>query len=153
MGFITQAEYARNKGLSKQYISKLVKQGKLQLVDGRIDEESADEILCLSDRGIKIDDDSENTQDLHKRYLKARLKFEENRARILELEREEKEQSLIPVEEVKKTLFTKGRVVRDALLNVPDRVSAELASISDERQIHKILMREITACLEELSRE
>ena len=153
MALVTQSEYAKAKGVSKQYISKIVKQGKLQLVDGRIDEELADEILCLSDRVSKIDDDSENTQDLHKRYWKARLKFEENRARILELEREEKEQSLIPAEEVRKTLFTKGRVVRDAFLNIPDRVAAEIAGISDEKQIHKILTREIMICLEELSRE
>ena len=153
MALVTQSEYAKAKGVSKQYISKIVKQGKLQLVDGRIDEELADEILCLSDRVSKIDDDSENTQDLHKRYWKARLKFEENRARILELEREEKEQSLIPAEEVRKTLFTKGRMLRDAFLNIPDRVAAELAGISDERQIHKILTREITDCLADLSRE
>lgn len=151
MGLVTQAEYARIHNFSKAYISKLIKKGKLQLVDGRIDEELADEILCLSDRAAKIDDDSENTQDLHKRYLKARLKSEENRARILELEREEKEKNLIPSELIKKDAYEQARIVREKLLAIPDRVATLILGLSTAAEIHEVLSKEIRQALEELA--
>src|SRR5690242_7601772 len=38
---ISQAEWAREQGVSKQYVSKLVKAGKIVLVDGKVDREDA----------------------------------------------------------------------------------------------------------------
>jgi hypothetical protein len=52
---------------------------------------------------------------------------------------------------VQETLFKKGRVIRDALLNLPDRISSLLATIDDASQIHEILTQELRTVLEELS--
>ena len=38
MALISQAEWARRQGFSRQYVGKLLKQGKIKLTDGKIDE-------------------------------------------------------------------------------------------------------------------
>lgn len=43
---LTQMEYARRRGWSKQYINQLVKQGRIQLANGRIDPVAADAALA-----------------------------------------------------------------------------------------------------------
>jgi Rad3-related DNA helicase len=47
--------------------------------------------------------------------------------------------------------FNAARVVRNNLLNIPDRVSALLASMSDAEKIHELLSQEITTALEKLT--
>lgn len=153
MALVTQYEYAKWRGVSHQYISTLVKKGKIQLIDGRIDKEAADEILSLSNRAKFDDVSTKNTSDLHKRYLKARLKSEENRARILELERAEKEQSLLPSESVKKDAYEQARIVREKILAIPDRVSTVILGMTSASEIHTVLTKELRIALEELSNE
>jgi predicted DNA-binding protein (UPF0251 family) len=45
MSLISQAEWARRQGFSKQYVNKLLKSGKIKLVNGMIDEGVANSIL------------------------------------------------------------------------------------------------------------
>ncbi|MDR1334514.1 MAG: hypothetical protein LBJ71_04835, partial [Holosporaceae bacterium] len=45
MSLITQTEWARRQGFSKQYVGRLINQGKIKLVDGMIDEKSANAVL------------------------------------------------------------------------------------------------------------
>jgi len=60
---------------------------------------------------------------------------------------------LVSVEEVRNTFFGKARVVRDGILNIPDRISSLLATINDSSKIHEILTQELRMVLEELSRD
>ena len=39
---MTQTEYAAHIGTTKQYVNKLVRQGKISLVDGKVDRDAAD---------------------------------------------------------------------------------------------------------------
>ena len=41
MALISQSEWARRQGFSKQYAAKLIRQGKITLIDGMIDEYTA----------------------------------------------------------------------------------------------------------------
>jgi hypothetical protein len=59
---------------------------------------------------------------------------------------------LVSLEDVKKIAFARGRIIRDSMLNIPDRVSSLLADENDASKIHEILSREIREALEELSR-
>ena len=88
--------------------------------------------------------------DLQELYIKARLKNEIEKGKILKLERAEKERSLISADKVQETLFRKGRVIRDAMLNLPDRVSS-LLEMQKAQTIHSTLTKEIRIILEELS--
>lgn len=60
---------------------------------------------------------------------------------------------LISAEKVRNAMFAKGRIIRDGILNVPDRISALLATINDAAKIHEILTKELREILEELSRD
>ncbi|MCE7868100.1 MAG: hypothetical protein DYG83_15005 [Candidatus Brocadia sp. AMX2] len=84
---------------------------------------------------------------------KARAMKEHFRALLAELEFKEKNGELVPVEAVRKQAFETARMVRDSLLNIPNRVSPILAAESDHREINQILTKEITQCLESLCSE
>ncbi|WP_410529993.1 hypothetical protein [Wolbachia endosymbiont (group A) of Ischnus inquisitorius] len=84
--------------------------------------------------------------------LKTRIKNEMERGKLLEAKAKAEIGELISVEEVKTEAFNVARVVRNNLLNIPDRVSALLASMNDTEKIHRTLTEEITNALEELSK-
>ena len=145
MALITQAEWARRQGISREAVRKQIQRGQLHLVDGKVDEIQAQKDILKNNRDKKV---SASTKEL---LLQAKLENEIERGRILKLERLEKEQSLISADKVKETLFRKGRVIRDAMLNLPDRVSSVVATMQDAGEIHILLTKEIRAILEELS--
>lgn len=150
MGLITKASFAKKHCFSRQYVDELLKQGELTEHDGFLDEEEADTVIenkrAINPNATKF------KGGLQEQFLKAKLNNELERGKQLKLETAEKEQSLISVNSVRDTLFRRGRVIRDAMLNIPDRVSAILATMSDAREIHAMLTKEIRAVLEELSR-
>lgn len=145
MALITQAEWARRQGISREAVRKQIQRGQLHLVDGKVDEIQAQKDILKNNRDKKV---SASTKEL---LLQAKLENEVERGRILKLERLEKEQSLISADKLKETLFRKGRVIRDAMLNLPDRVSSVVATMQDAGEIHILLTKEIRAILEELS--
>ncbi len=145
MALITQAEWARRQGISREAVRKQIQRGQLHLVDGKVDEIQAQKDILKNNRDKKV---SASTKEL---LLQAKLENEIERGRILKLERLEKEQSLISADKVKETLFRKGRIIRDAMLNLPDRVSSVVATMQDAGEIHILLTKEIRAILEELS--
>jgi transcriptional regulator with XRE-family HTH domain len=51
---LSQKEYAERKGVSPQYVNKLVRDGKIQLVDGRIDAKKADAALRVFQRPGRV---------------------------------------------------------------------------------------------------
>ncbi len=78
--------------------------------------------------------------------LQAKLK-----AALLKLDYDERVGALVSASQVEKDFFNVARLVRDAILNIPDRISAELASITDVHVISEKLTAELTVALEELS--
>ena len=145
MALITQAEWARRQGISREAVRKQIQRGQLCLVDGKVDEIQAKKDLLKNNRNHKV---SASIKEL---LLQTKLENEIERGKILKLERQEKEQSLIPADKMKETLFRKGRVIRDAMLNLPDRVSSLVATMQDAGEIHMLLTNEIRSILEELS--
>ncbi len=147
---VTKAEYARRQGVSRQYIDKLLRQEVLRETDKKIDENEANRIMSAR-RAMTTELTRIATADLSDELLRARLNNEIEKGKLLKLETAEKEKSLISTDMVKDTLFRKGRVVRDAMLNIPDRVSSVLSAMNDPREIHELLTKEIRLALEELS--
>jgi hypothetical protein len=158
MSLISQTEWARRQGFSKQYVGKLISQGKIKLVDGMIDEKSANAVLQNQrDPNLPIrrngSNSYENQSDMHDLLVKTKLKNEIERGKLLEAKVKTEMGQLISAEKVRQAMFAKGRIIRDGILNVPDRVSSLLATINDASQIHEILMKELREVLEELSRD
>lgn len=197
--YMTQAEYARHRGLSQPRISKMISTGKIpasairlmQSGQKRIDKEAAD--IALEDnldrlrnprpaieqkpelkpppelkpdhRELKL----EKPYNLKKPSTKEMMRAIESvgadgmtladaqrmqaqyKAALLALEYEEKSGLLVKKEQVKVNLFNAARRTRDAILNIPNRISAELSSITDMYVLSQKLTAELTAALEELS--
>ncbi|MFT4314366.1 MAG: hypothetical protein AB3P11_04690 [Wolbachia pipientis] len=152
---ITQTEWAREIGVSKQYVCYLVKKGIVELEDGLIDREQANEaIAAIRDPSQPLrrkNPENENASNLSTMLLKTRIKNEMERGKLLEAKAKAEIGELVSVEEVKTEAFNVARVVRNNLLNIPNRVSALLASLSDTEKIHMALTEEITNSLQELS--
>ena len=151
MAFITKSEFARRHGFSKQYVTELIRTGVIQEINGKLDEDDADYSLSLKQAmGREKRAKNARRSDLQELYIKAKLKNEIEKGKILKLEAAEKSQSLIPADQVRETLFRKGRVIRDALLSLPDRVASVL-EMQNARTIHITLTKEIRSILEDLS--
>ncbi|GHS94932.1 hypothetical protein AGMMS49949_09020 [Alphaproteobacteria bacterium] len=164
---ITQSEWARQEGFSRQYVGYLLKQGHISLVDGLVDTDQAEAALAAlrnPSRALfrKGTPTSEAPQDKGQRkaasptelstaLLKTRIKNEVERGKMLEIEAKVKTGQYVDAEIVAKQAFQVGRMVRDSLQNIPDRVSSLLASLSDAHQIYDILTKEIRLALESLS--
>jgi len=85
-------------------------------------------------------------------FNESRAKSEHFRAELARLDLEVKEQQLVEVARVQREAFTAARAVRDALGNIPDRVSNQLAAESDPVVIHQTLTEEIRKALETLTK-
>jgi phage terminase Nu1 subunit (DNA packaging protein) len=86
-------------------------------------------------------------------FNESRAKSEHFRAELARLDLEVKEDQLVEVARVQREAFTAARAVRDALGNIPDRVSNQLAAESDPVVIHQTLTEEIRKALETLTNE
>ena len=156
MALISQAEWARRQGFSKQYVGKLIKLGKIKLTDGKIEEYTANAEL-ESQRNVDLPQHRKGggtyfvQDDIHKLLVKTKLKNEIEKGKLLEARVKAETGELVPIEEVRSTFYAKGRIVRDGILNIPDRISSLLATIDDASQIHEILTQELRTVLEELS--
>ena len=145
----TQAEYARTKGFSRQFISKMVKKGVLTLMDGKIDPDQADrEISAARDPARDGLRKTGKKPEAASSYWKARTQREQIRAKREALEYGRLVGKLVDAEEVRLAAFNRGRILRDAILNLPDRLSPLLASESDPKKVNVILSKELRAALE-----
>lgn len=87
-----------------------------------------------------------------KTYSQSRAVREAYNARLARIEYEVKTGKLISADKVKAEAYRTARTVRDALLNIPDRISAQVAALADVQtaQIHDLISTEIRLAMEEL---
>ena len=81
----------------------------------------------------------------------SRARREHYQAELAKLEVDLKRRDLVPAVDVQKEAFALGRSVREALANLADRLSHQLAGETDPARIHAVLTDEHRAALEELS--
>lgn len=82
---------------------------------------------------------------------KSQARKEEFRAKLVELDYEQRVQTLVRKDEVEETAFHAGRLVRDTLLNIPSRLAGILAAEGDQQKVHDLLEQEIRQALESLA--
>lgn len=107
----------------------------------------------LSKRGIDTEGDpadlpEEDAESLH--AAKRRREFA--LAQIAEIELAERQGKLIDIDQVRKVGFEAARIARDALINIPNRISDELASLTTRDAVHELLTREIYEALSSLEK-
>ena len=129
MALMRKVELARKLGVSKAYISKLIKQRRLIDQNGLVDDESIIQ-----------------WRDMKEQLLKAKLQNEILKGDLLRATVKERMSKLIPASDVKECLERNGKQIREAMLQIPTKLSDELAR-RDERTIHRLLSDEIRATL------
>lgn len=155
-------QYAEYKQVSPATISQWVKAGILdgsfkRLAGGRyeFDPAAADALLDQHSATCAPGDDAEQIiaeQGLSGLTMhQAKLTKERYLAALRKLEYEERSGQLIPVDQVSAEAFECARQVRDAMLSIPQRLSAQLAATTDQNEIHNLLSAEIRQALEALS--
>ena len=81
----------------------------------------------------------------------SRARREHYQAELAKLQVTQQRGDLVPAEQVKKDAFNVGRAVREALSNLADRLSHQLAGETDPVVIHKLISDEHRAALSELA--
>ena len=81
----------------------------------------------------------------------SRARREHYQAELAKLQVDLKRKELVPAVDVQKEAFALGRSVREALANLADRLSHQLAGETDPARIHAVLTDEHRAALVELS--
>ena len=158
---ISQAEYARRKGVSYTTIHKHVRNKKITLVDCKIDEKKADKQLDkLLDvrmhskiKSNKLNKDEKTKENKPAQdFNVSRAKREEFNAKLAELVYEEKAGLLVSHQEVQDVAETTYRKFRDKMLNIPARISKQLAAESSGFIVNKMLKKEIELAIERFAK-
>lgn len=169
---ITQAEYARRREVSRQYIHRLVTQGKIPTDDlKRIDPDVADAVLAqLSDPARRLNEmphEADNTaaeiydQDPatepagngHTSFAKFRSAREAYQAKLAQLDYEERAGKLVRKEEIDREAFEAARLIRDRFLSLPQELGGTLVGMTDEKEIIQYLRAKIRDALMDVSND
>ena len=169
---MSQKAYAQSIGVSKQYINKLVRSGALPTRGSKIDPDIANGVIQAQReparplrrntpppetsaavppsaptmrRGIA-------TAELPTLLLKTRIKSETEKAKLLEIKAKVKGGKYIDRVDAEAIIFKHLRPIRDNLLTIPDRLSAELTASQDRHNTHKILYNEIVRILDDTTK-
>ena len=149
---MSQAEYARHRAKSRQYISRLAKAGVLVMRGGKVDVAASDAVL--DDRPEKVSEAATSATveaaPQTTSYAQAKLADMVFRARLRKLEYETRSGRLILVDEVKVQWFRLVRQIRDKLLGLPAKLAPQLAALAEVRQVRELLAVEIEAVLRSL---
>ena len=81
----------------------------------------------------------------------SRERHEHYKAEQAKLAVDQQRGELIPLEHVKREAFALAKAVREALLNLPDRVANQLAGENDPAAVHQLLSDELTGALAQLA--
>ncbi|MGB7719258.1 MAG: hypothetical protein WBL65_05125 [Bryobacteraceae bacterium] len=169
---MTQSEYARHRGKSRQYISRLLQRGILVLRGGKLDVSASD--LVLDDKpAVDVDPpiaqpptattvapplpfarpSAGTMEQAGASFGQARVADMVYRAKLRKLEFETRQGKLIEAELVGQRWSGILVMLKDRVLGVPDKLAPEVAALTDERQVRDVLRREMHLLLKVLNQE
>ncbi|OQB05793.1 MAG: hypothetical protein BWY19_00818 [bacterium ADurb.Bin212] len=164
---VSLSEYARIRGVNKNVIFKGLNSGIIPYVldekgNRKIDVDIANK-AWEENKGVDIqvalreeanEDPSTDTKTVPTTaatYAQSRSIREAYTARLSKLSYEEKLGKLISAEKVKITAFNTARIVRENILNVPNKIAYQLAAETDPNKINFMLTEALIEALEELA--
>jgi hypothetical protein len=172
---ITQAEYARRRGVSRAAITKAIKSGRITPIDGRIDPDVADiqwarntstarapvagpapaaAAASIAPRAsVRVTRLNDGDEDEPATLLESRARREAALAELAELELSEKRGELVSAAAIERAMATKIMSVRESLDTLADRITPLLAAETDPDKVYKLLRGEIRQVLSQLSSE
>lgn len=169
---ITQAEYARRRGVVKSAVTKAVTEGRITLINGKVDQAVADiqwaqNTRARADSGramaqtgtnqgqaTLVDENAPEGRDMPPAaadgddYQSLRVRRE--RAAVESAERENAKEAgrLVEREPVERATFDAFRALRDAVMNIPPRAAAKVVGMADVRDIERVFTEELRAAFE-----
>jgi len=153
--------YARHKGVHQKSVQDAIKRGRItRNADGLIDSDQADQDWENNRNPARVREHAtthrtraktelDNTTSLN--FNQARAAKEVFEARLRKIELEERQGNLIQRKVAELEFHNQARITRDAILNIPIRISAMLATETDPAAIEDLLDIELRAALEHLS--
>lgn len=152
---MTQAEYARHRGKSRQYISRLAKAGVLVLRGGKVDVGASDAVLDdrpepVSERVAAAQADVAPAGTTFAQAKTADMVF---KAKLRKMEFDLRTGKLVEAEIVKQRWSTILRLIVDRILAWPNRLAPEVAALTEERQVREAILREARALINDLRSE
>ena len=149
---MSQAEYARHRGKSRQYISRLAKAGVLVMRGGKVDVAASDAVLDdrpepVSERVAAAPADSTPTGTTFAQAKTADMVF---KAKLRKMEYDVRMGKLVEAELVKQRWSAIYRLIVDRIMAWPNRLAPEVAALTDERQVREVILREARALVNEL---
>lgn len=155
MPLVTQAEYARHRGITRQAVSQAVRNGKIVLIDGKVDVESSDAAWDSGPQMGRVQPDGQaralDKTAISTSLASSRALREAYTARLAKLDWEIKSGEVVSAEKARRAAYNTGRRVRDLLMAVPDRLSASL-EMRTSADVHKIISDEVRHICDEVSR-
>jgi hypothetical protein len=168
--------YAKHRGVSHTAVEKAVKQGRIRTADGKIDVEQADRDWNRNSSPVNKPETAPRASAASEplvagpSFAQSRAVREAYEARLAKLTWEERIKKLINADEVRVSAYNFSRMIRDRLLNVPDRVvgavlaeiraaltaaGVDLALIEGLKmaKVHGIMLAEMRNILEEFADE
>lgn len=167
---ITQAEYARRRGCTEGAVRRAVRDGRISLINGKIDPVAADAQWARNTRvraGSRATDDvnlsgsggtggtaagdDDDDEDSASGYWKSRARRERAEAELAELKLAEMQGQLVRADDWAAALAKRAAAFREGLLQIPARLSAQLAAESDQARIHALLEEELRQVMLQLT--
>jgi hypothetical protein len=167
MTLLSQRAYAKSRGVSPQYVNKLVLQGKIPTVEGKINPVKADAAIergrdpahdlqrkqpvpaVPSGTGTRVQVREQSPGSVS--FLQARTVREQIKAKLDKLEYDRRTGKLVEAEKVKEAAESAFKNTRDRLLILPRSLSAALAATSKPAEAEQILTDAIFNALQGLS--
>lgn len=154
-------EYAKHRGVSQVAVLKAIKTGRItKQPDGSIDPEKADEEWARNTDFSRNPDKARATRageappmQSGPDYTVSRAVREAYTARLAKLEYEEKVGTLVKADDVKLTWFNTLRIIRDRVLQLPDRMAATIAAETDVNKIKADMGAELRRILDDAADE
>lgn len=164
VNLITQAQYAKHRGVSEAAVSKAVKVGRISLIDGKIDPVAADAQWARNSRVragagkpvmevpvVDPDDDGGDSRPGAEDYLVSRARREAAEADLAELDLAERNGQVIAVKAVEGAWAQALSAAREHLLQVRSRLAPLLAAESDPFKVDQMLDVEMSQALAHLA--
>ena len=155
---MNKSEYGRHRGVTHAAVNRAVADGRITLIDGKIDPVVADiqweqNTRALARSGTKTPASTEMTTNAipptqgveNYGYWKGRRE----RAEAIRAEQSQELEAgnLVYKDQMQRAAKNAARMMRDQLLSVPSRLAAELASINDATVIEQKVRAELRAAL------
>ena len=161
---ITQSEYARRRGCTEGAVRRAVRDGRISLIDGKIDPVAADAQWARNTRvraGSRATDDanlqagsgatSRGDDDDDTAYWHSKARRERAEADLAELKLAEQRGELVRADAVRAAQARRLAALRESLLQLPPRLAPVLAAQADAARCHDLLQLELHQVLEHMT--